>query len=77
MPCLHELHVFVEVNALSYQIQWGFGHKLRVLKLRGPLWEQMASDALQGLEGLELTNKKVTFDHACLIKKYSIFGTHY
>ncbi|XP_022654592.1 chaoptin-like isoform X2 [Varroa destructor] len=58
MPSLHELHVFVEVNALSYQIQWGFGHKLRVLKLRGPLWEQMASDALQGLEGLELTNKK-------------------
>lgn len=61
IPSLRELRVDVEVAALSYQIQWGFSHKLRSLHLTGPHWSQMASDALQGLEGVETTNKRVHF----------------
>ncbi|OQR79696.1 chaoptin-like [Tropilaelaps mercedesae] len=61
IPYLQELRVHIEVAALSYQIQWGFGHKLHSLHLTGLHWNQMASDALQGLEGLKATNKKASF----------------
>ncbi|XP_028967663.1 chaoptin [Galendromus occidentalis] len=58
LPALRELEVEVEVRTLSDQIQWGFGHKLRRLHLRGKNWTIMAGDALSGLGGVENTNKK-------------------
>lgn len=71
-PALRNVDVEIEVQSLSDQIQWGFGHKLRRIHLRGTNWTALAADALLGLEGVEEVNKKVSFDLVIILVMQSL-----